>query len=218
MRLKNVFLYKAFIVSGGVESSIESGKIINDGKWHHLVGIKDDSLKILELFIDGSEDNIVSTFFTGDFSGDSPIYIGYYDNGFHYSGWLDEIAIYNIALTKEQIEKHYKNGLAGKSYCDQFTTDVESNQNIPSKYLLNQNYPNPFNPCTTITFSIPFAGNVKLNVYNILGEKISTLINGFLLPGYYKEKFNNEYLSSGIYFYELTANNFWKVKKMILMK
>ena len=204
--------------SGGVESDLEGGKIINDGKWHHIVGIRNDSLKVLELFIDGVEDNIISTFFTGDFSGDSPIYIGYYSNGFHFSGWLDEIAIYNVALTKEQVEKHYKNGLAGKSYCDQFTTDVENNQNIPTKYILNQNYPNPFNPSTTITFSIPYSGNVKLNVYNLLGEHISTLMNEFLSAGFYKIKFKNDNLPSGVYFYELQTNNFWRIKKMVLLK
>ena len=89
----------------------------------------------MQLFVDGSEDNIVSTFFTGDFSGNSPVYIGYYINGYHYSGWLDEIAIYKVALTKTQIENHYKNGLAGKSYCDQFTTDIKSTSDATIEYI-----------------------------------------------------------------------------------
>ena len=204
--------------SAGIESDLVGSKIINDGKWHHIVGIRNDSLKVLELFVDGVEENIVSTFFKGDFSGDSPIYIGYYSNGFHYSGWLDEIAAYDVVLTKNQVEKHYNDGLSGKPYCNQFTTDVESNTSIPTKYSLNQNYPNPFNPSTTITFSIPYGENVKLIVYNILGENISTLINGPLSAGFYKAQFRNDDLPSGIYFYELQANNFLMIKKMVLLR
>ena len=213
---KTIFLVRD---SAGIETSLEGKKIINDGKWHHIVGVRNDSLKVLQIFVDGIEDNIISTFFTGDFSGDSPIYIGYYTDSFHFSGWLDEIAIYDVALTKDIIKKHYNNGLLGKPYCDQFSeTEVENNKNIPINYSLEQNYPNPFNPSTLITFSIPNSGNVKLEVYNILGEHVSTLVNGFLNAGIYNKIFNAENLSSGVYFYTLQSNNFLSTKKMILEK
>ena len=212
---KAIFLIRD---SSGVSVTLEGKKIINDGKWHHIVGVRNDSLKVMQLFVDGIQDNIISTFFTGDFSGDSPIYIGYYTDAFHYSGWLDEIAVYNIALNKTIIENHYKNGLEGKSYCDQFTTDIKGIKSVPVQYSLGQNYPNPFNPTTHMNFSISNSGNVNLTIYNILGEKISTLVNRFLKAGTYSMEFDASKLSSGIYFYELRANNFMEVKKMILQK
>ena len=212
---KPIFLIRD---SSGIETSLEGKKVINDGKWHHITGIRNDTLKVMQLYVDGAQDNIVSTFFKGDFSGSSPVYIGYYTDGYHYSGWLDEVAIYKIALTKIQIENHYKNGLAGKSYCDKFTTDIKSNSDAPLQYSLEQNYPNPFNPTTHMNFSISNSGNVSLIIYNILGKKISTLVNSFLKAGTYSIEFDASKLPSGIYFYELRANSFMEVKKMILEK
>ena len=95
---------------------------------------------------------------------------------------------------------------------------VELDQSSPIEFLLNQNYPNPFNPSTTIEYSIPESGNVKLVVYNSLGEEVATLTNGYKAAGFYKVNLDAAGLSSGIYYYELTSNNFREVKKMILLK
>ncbi|MBI9070033.1 MAG: discoidin domain-containing protein [Melioribacteraceae bacterium] len=89
---------------------------------------------------------------------------------------------------------------------------------LPSEYSLEQNYPNPFNPTTTISFSIPVNSKVELDVFNILGEKITTLVNDVLSAGKHKIEFNANNLSSGIYIYALKANNFSKVKKLTLIK
>ena len=204
--------------SSGINGGLESSKIINDGKWHHIVAVRNDNLKILLLYIDGVQDGIITTFFSGSFIGTGPIYIGYYINSYHFNGLLDEMAIYNSVLDSNLVKQHHSNGLAGKSYCDEFTTDVEENIGSQVEYVLNQNYPNPFNPSTTISFSIPNPAYVKLNVYNILGKHVSTLINDLLPPGYYKKEFKNINLPSGIYFYQLQANNFFEAKKMILQK
>ena len=204
--------------SAGVQSSLAGKKIINDGKWHHIVAIRNDSLKILQLYVDGSEVNKVSTFFTGDFSGNSPVQIGYYLNSYHYSGWLDEIAIYNTILSKDQIEKNYNDGLSGKPYCDQFATDVVDIPKTPGKYLLKQNYPNPFNPSTTIEYSIPKISFVILRIYDGLGKEIETLANEEESAGVHRVNFYKRDLSSGIYFYSLIAGNFHQAKKMILLK
>jgi len=88
----------------------------------------------------------------------------------------------------------------------------------PDKYSLSQNYPNPFNPSTTIEYSIPESGNAKLVVYNSLGEKVATLVDEIKSQGNYEIHFNASELVSGIYFYQLSTNNFTDVKKMILMK
>lgn len=96
---------------------------------------------------------------------------------------------------------------------------IDDNNNIiPSEYSLEQNYPNPFNPSTTIQFSIPEQSFVKLEVFNALGEKVTTLVSEELNAGSYKYGWNAEGLPSGIYFYKLQADNFVEAKKMILMR
>ena len=89
---------------------------------------------------------------------------------------------------------------------------------LPEGYALSQNYPNPFNPTTTINFSIGKASNVKLNIYNILGQKVTTLVNNFMNAGSYSVQFNASRLASGVYFYSIEAGDFQLNKKMILLK
>ena len=99
------------------------------------------------------------------------------------------------------------------------TVGVETvNNNIPEEYSLMQNYPNPFNPSTTIQFSIPAEGFVSLNIFNALGENVSTLVSENLNAGTYKYDWKASNLTSGIYFYSLTANNFKQTRKLVLMK
>jgi photosystem II stability/assembly factor-like uncharacterized protein len=89
---------------------------------------------------------------------------------------------------------------------------------IPDNFELYQNYPNPFNPVTYIKFDVSKTGNVKLLVFDGLGKEIKTLVNENLYPGSYQVSFNGERLSSGIYFYRLSANGFSRTMKMILLK
>jgi hypothetical protein len=89
---------------------------------------------------------------------------------------------------------------------------------VPAEYALSQNYPNPFNPGTKISFSIKEAGFVKLNVYNLIGQHIGTLVNEQLNIGTYERTFDASELPSGIYIYKLEAGNRVFAKKMILMK
>ena len=86
------------------------------------------------------------------------------------------------------------------------------------KYNLAQNFPNPFNPSTLITYSIPTSSNVIINVYNILGELIKTLVNEYQEAGSYKVNFDAGGLSNGIYFYKIQSGNFAAIKKMLLLK
>lgn len=89
---------------------------------------------------------------------------------------------------------------------------------IPLSFTLYQNYPNPFNPETNIKFALPIAGNVKVVVYNSIGEKIISILNEYLDAGTYEAKFNALSLSSGVYFYKLITGTFTDTKKMILLK
>ena len=86
------------------------------------------------------------------------------------------------------------------------------------EYELTQNYPNPFNPFTTIQFSIPESGEVKLLVYNILGEQVAELVNESKEAGVHTINFNATELNSGLYIYKLTAGSFSAFKKMMLLK
>lgn len=95
---------------------------------------------------------------------------------------------------------------------------IEIKIGTPIDFSLYQNYPNPFNPNTTINFSIPQRSNVKLVVFNQIGEEIRTLLNQEMNSGKYIVNFNGDNLPSGIYFYKLEAGNFTQTKKCILIK
>ncbi len=89
---------------------------------------------------------------------------------------------------------------------------------IPVEYALHQNFPNPFNPSTTIEFSLPAPGFVTLSIFNVLGEKVATLVSEELTAGSYKYKWDATEVTSGIYFYRIQAGSFVETKKMTLLK
>jgi hypothetical protein len=94
---------------------------------------------------------------------------------------------------------------------------VEPNE-VPNAFALDQNYPNPFNPTTTINFTLGKATNVSLVVYNLLGQKVATLVNDRMPAGAHTAVFNAKNLASGVYFYRLEAGSFTSSKKMLLLK
>ncbi len=96
---------------------------------------------------------------------------------------------------------------------------VESNKDAkPEAMVLGQNHPNPFNPYTSIEFRIPSAGNTRLEVYNMAGQRIDVLADGFHPAGNHMAVWNTNNHSSGTYFYRLTWNGHSETKKMLLMK
>jgi hypothetical protein len=106
---------------------------------------------------------------------------------------------------------------------DQGTPLFVKNEKItPNDFALNQNYPNPFNPETIISFDLPSTSKVNISVYDITGQKVITLVNEYLNAGSYQRNFsskiNGRNLSSGTYFYIMTAGDVKIVKKMILIK
>lgn len=96
--------------------------------------------------------------------------------------------------------------------------DITSEEALPTNFQMSQNYPNPFNPSTKINFSVPQASVVKLNVYNILGQLVQTLVNSEMSAGSYTVNLDATNLTSGIYFYTLNAGNTVITKKMTLLK
>ncbi len=110
----------------------------------------------------------------------------------------------------------------GMVYGDPYWVDgvvgVNNTGKLPSNFKLANAYPNPFNPTTVIEYSIPNTAKVTINVYNTLGQLVSTLVNQQLNAGHYKVDFDASKLTSGVYFYTLSANNNLFTKKMMLLK
>lgn len=106
---------------------------------------------------------------------------------------------------------------------DNWILDTEEEQGVPKSFSLSQNYPNPFNPMTTIGYDLPETIDVEITIYNILGEKISTLINGIQQAGVKEITWNGtddfgRAVSAGIYIYQLCAGGFTESRKMVLMR
>jgi hypothetical protein len=99
-----------------------------------------------------------------------------------------------------------------------YSNTIMVSLDLPVEFRLLQNSPNPFNPSTIINYAVPADGNVKLSVYNIKGELIRTVVNGFRKAGYYSAAFDGTGLSSGIYFYKIDAGKYSQTRKMILIK
>jgi len=142
-------------------------------------------------------------------SNPGEILISYNVNSFNFSDLFNDAGIYRprfLTLSLENLT----------------TVDQKSDGKFPESFSLFQNYPNPFNSKTAIKFKILASSNVELNIYNILGQKIKTLISGRKSPGNYqylwdgKDKFGRA-VSSGIYLYQLQAKDFISSKKMILI-
>jgi hypothetical protein len=103
------------------------------------------------------------------------------------------------------------------------TVSLRVSPTIPDAFTVSQNYPNPFNPSTEISYALPEAGNVNLEIYNILGQQVKTLVNEFQDAGNYVVTWNGDdetgaTVASGVYFYRVVAGEYKEVKKMVMMK
>ena len=100
-----------------------------------------------------------------------------------------------------------------------YITSINDTENLlPKQFELLQNYPNPFNPITTIVFTLPVTTHVKLTIFNICGQSVKTLVSAQLPAGTHKINWNANTISSGVYFYKITAENFSASKKMMVLK
>jgi hypothetical protein len=97
-------------------------------------------------------------------------------------------------------------------------SDIIEVEVVPQQFELSQNYPNPFNPSTTIRFSLPVQTQLKINIYNMLGELVKTVSEGMYESGYYNITFDASGLSSGTYIYRLESDSFVETKKMLMIK
>jgi hypothetical protein len=98
-------------------------------------------------------------------------------------------------------------------------TSVQTTSGIlPTEFNLKQNYPNPFNPTTNIKFDVAKLSNVKIVVFDVMGREVQTLVNESMKPGTYETKFDGAKLTSGVYFYKITAGDFSQTKRMLMIK
>jgi hypothetical protein len=89
---------------------------------------------------------------------------------------------------------------------------------VPTRSALAQNYPNPFNPSTTIRYGLPEKAHVRLEAYNMLGQRVAVLVNQEQQPGYHTVQFDAARMASGLYFYRMTAGDFVETRKLMLLR
>ncbi len=130
----------------------------------------------------------------------------------------------NLAVNGIPVQQSYVFGnLGDRIRLTSLTSLAKFSDNLPRQFSLAQNYPNPFNPGTSIDFNLPVASRTTVDVYNVVGEKVTTLIDRFLPAGKYSVSWDGAYAngkpaSSGVYFYRLRAGEFADTKKMMLVK
>lgn len=135
------------------------------------------------------------------------------------ANWVFDYVFDNPGDYQYYCEVHGAPGLIGMSGIVhvQAVTDVQEISG-PIQFELHQNFPNPFNPTTTISFTLPEAAQVSLTVFNINGEVVHNILNEFLPAGNYNKEFNAGLLTSGVYYYRLTAGKITETRKMLLLK
>ena len=192
----------------GSEGSFTEGMLIGATSWD---GANNQGIEIDLLMPDShpashaileNSDGVVATATNGDYN---VVYLGF---GFEaVTGHIDRLTSRDTLMT---------------AIMDWFGTviSVDDDEGIvtPLAFGLEQNYPNPFNPLTEINYSIDKAGQTKLVVYNLLGQKVVTLVDRYKLPGRFRVQWDASEFASGVYFYRLTTGGNTKVRKMILLK
>jgi hypothetical protein len=93
-----------------------------------------------------------------------------------------------------------------------------ANLNLPNELTLYQNYPNPFNPSTVIQFALPEASDVIIELFNLLGQKVDTIVGGNFVAGVHKIRYDASHLAGGVYFYKIRAGKFTETHKMLLIR
>ncbi|MDZ7721624.1 MAG: LamG-like jellyroll fold domain-containing protein [candidate division KSB1 bacterium] len=180
----------------------------------NLITVSKDSLGILRAYINGQ---LVEIFESSPGFNTPDVYfetvIGAYRklDGYtnFFCGSIDDIRIYKRALSDGEVQTLYS----------EITEVTKSSTMAPSKYSLYQNYPNPFNSSTVISYTISNPGFVTLEVYDLLGREVQTLVEKFQETGIYSVNFHSDNIPSGIYYYKLKLrNNFIETKKMLLIR
>lgn len=218
-RMENSYDYKAlfFLENNGSSWSVDTTTI-------------SDSLNFVTAYEKNDTTNIFYRYYFQNFNKYGYKFLTHTGSGFSTTAVIsvgENKNIYNIITAEHHsdpiIYQYYDEDKAMWFLCsgelgDLFTGIEDSKNNIPTDYSLKQNYPNPFNPETTIEFNLPITSFVTLEIFNSVGQKVSTLLNIQLKAGLRRISFNADGLSSGIYYYRISADKFSSVKKMLLIR
>ncbi len=148
------------------------------------------------------------------------------------AGYVPTIIEFNDTTSESGVIWVGRDGAQRKIFYDRLNANTaaavsQRTDDLPLRFALAQNYPNPFNPATTIKFDLPTAGFTTLKVYSILGQEVTTLVNGLLVAGTHTVQFNARTLASGVYLYRLNVvpqspqkegGNFSAARRMVVVK
>jgi hypothetical protein len=188
---------------------LDTETILNTNTWYNVTVFYDGS--DFEIYINGNLDNF-SSWIGNILKTSYDMTIGQMlpnNTNYNFKGVLDDIRIYNYGLSVQEIMD-----LAGGDSGLKETKSI----GLPEDFVLFQNFPNPFNSNTNIRFYIPYTSEVQIKIFDIQGREVTTLLNQRLMPGNYEVDWSPDEQASGIYFYQLRANNFIQSRKMILMR
>ncbi len=192
---------------------LESSTVLDVGKWYFIATYYNSNTGEAALFINGRlEDKIIEpltldTNELGMLLGASQDHLGEQDSTAYFAGCLDDIRIFNRGLTAREIEAFFLEGSPSTSKVDE----------------LKQNFPNPFNPETTITYVLSSAAHVRVNVYNIRGQEVRSLLDESQPRGTHSVRWDGNdkagrEVSSGVYVYRVRAGGQGRSRKMLLIK
>ena len=188
---------------------IDSENTLVLNKFYNITGVYDGS--DFEIYIDGKMNNfshhsglILTTTIDLTIGQVLPD-----NNQYNFKGVIDDVRIYNYALSMQEIAELYDLNLQ--------LPDRAINA-VPLHNHLLQNYPNPFNPKTVISYQLAKGSEVDLSIYNILGQRVVTLVSGRQAAGSYRMEWDVDDHPSGVYYYRIKAGDFWDVKKMVVIK
>ncbi len=187
---------------------LDSETILEENIYYHVVVQYDGS--DIELYLNGELDSFSS--FTGTLIQTSiDLTIGAMlptNLSYNFNGIIDEVRIYDYALSVQEIKELYGDPTYVKRRDDM----------IPRQFKVFQNYPNPFNPSTVIRFQIPDQDKVTITIFDSIGRKVDNVLDDYLLPGEYEIRYDASHLSSGIYFYRVNTTNSQIIKSMVFVR
>ena len=194
-------------INNGIKD-LDSPTAITTNQWYHVVGIYDGTNMLL--YVNGALTS--QTTFSGAIKTTTiDLMIGQVlpsVSTSNFKGTLDDVRIYDYALSFEEIAQLYTEPSAIHS----------EPEKLPTDFKLSQNYPNPFNPITTIEYDLPQTATVRLQIFDLTGRLVQTLVNENKPAGHYSAVWNARNVSSGIYLIRLNAGDFTAVKKCIKLK
>ena len=212
--------------------------------WYFVAGVYSAAARTLDIYVNGILDNgsLVGTVPASQYNSSVNVNIGRRSGGTYFNGTIDEVRLYNRALTQSEIQFDMNTPLgvsglrpvrpgSGEGKHDSLlmnASNYATGNGIPTEYSLEQNYPNPFNPTTTLRFAIKQTAMTSLVVYDVLGREVTALVSDQLEAGYYTVQWNGtndlgKSVASGVYFVRMSVQSdeggtFSALRKVLLMK